>query len=80
MDQQRGHIDELGGHIHVEVFQGFHIRQILRSDPGDRNVIDVDVLLANEIKEQIEGAIVDLANGDRKRRLLGLFLLLLFSG
>ena len=38
----------------------------LCGDAGDGNVVDVDVLLADEVKQKIERAVIDLANGDRE--------------
>jgi len=48
-----------------------HVGQELRGDFGDGNVVDVDVLLANEVKQQVERAIVYLTDKDREGRLLG---------
>jgi len=35
------------------------------------NVIDIDVLLANEIEQQVEGTVIDVADHDRERELVG---------
>ena len=52
----------------------------LAGDAGDGNVVDVDVLLADEVKQKVEGTIVDLADGHGKRRLRGLFFVFVRSG
>jgi len=60
------------GNVHVKVLQVLHIAQILRRDLGDGNVINVDVLLAHQVQQQVERAIIDLADADRKWELVGL--------
>jgi hypothetical protein len=37
-------------------------------DAGNRDVVNVDILLANQIKQQIQRTFVDIADRDRKRR------------
>ena len=44
-----------------------HVRQVLRGDLRDRNVVDVDVLLANQVEQQVERTFVDLADHDGER-------------
>ena len=41
--------------------------QVLLGDAGDGDVVNVDVLLANEVEQQIERAFVHLADGDGER-------------
>ena len=43
-----------------------HVGQKLRGDFGDGDVVDVDVLLADQVEQQVERAVVDLADEDRK--------------
>ncbi len=47
------------------------VGQELRRDLGDGDVVDVDVLLANQVEQQIERPVVHLAHDHRKWRLLG---------
>ena len=49
----------------------------LRGDARDGDVVDVDVLLADEVEQKVERAVVDLADGDGERRLRGLLFLCL---
>ena len=49
----------------------------LCGDLRNRDVVDIDVLLADQVEEQVERAVVDQANGDREWRLLALLFLLL---
>src|SRR5581483_6200458 len=72
VDQQRGHVDELGGYIHIELLHSFYISEILRRELRDRNVVYVDVLLADQIEQKVEWAFVDLSYGHRERKLAGL--------
>ncbi len=71
VNQQRRRVDELAGHVDVGGLELIDIGQELRGDLRDGNVVDVDVLLANQIEQQVERAVVDLADGDGERRLLG---------
>ena len=58
MDQGRGHEDELRADIEIHLARLIEISQILRSDGGDRDVADVDLLLADQIQQQIERPVV----------------------
>ena len=71
VNEQRGGVDEFAGHVHVAGFELVDVGQELRRDLGDGNVVDVDVLLADQVEQQVEGAVVDLAHEDRKRREIG---------
>ena len=73
VDEQRGGVDELAGHIHVGGAQLVDVGQELRRDFGDGDVVDVDVLLADQVEQQVERAVVDLADDDREGRLVGVF-------
>ena len=69
--QCRG-VNEFAGDVHVAGAQVFDVGEKLRRDFGDGDVVDVDVLPANEIEQQVERAVVDLADEDGKGRLLGI--------
>jgi len=58
--------------IHVGGLQLIYVGQELRRDPGDGNVVDVDVLLADQIEQKVERAVVDLRNHHREGRKIGL--------
>ena len=60
VDQERGHVDELAGGVDIGLLQVLGVFEELAGDAGDGNVVDVDVLLADEVEEEIEGAVVDL--------------------
>ncbi len=77
VDQQRGRVDKLARHIHIARLQLVHIGQKLRRDLANRNVVDVDVLLANQVQQQVERPVIHLAHHHRKWRLLRRFLGLL---
>jgi len=48
----------------------------LRGDGCDRDVVDVDVLLADEVKQQVERPFIDVGDRDGKGIVALLFLLL----
>src|SRR6185437_3469796 len=64
VNQDRGHVDELGRNINVQFSEAFYVGQILRSDLRDGDVVNVDVLLADEIEQEIEWAFVDIGDAD----------------
>jgi len=55
VDKQRRGVDELGGHVYVELLHALDVLQELRRDLGDRDIVDVDVLLADEVEQQSSG-------------------------
>ena len=59
-DQRRGHVDEIGGDIDIELFELVQIFQILARDLGDGNIVNVHLLLADQIQQQVERAIVGI--------------------
>ena len=71
VDQQRRRVDELGGNIHIELLHRLHVFQVLLGDLRNRDVVDVDVLLANEVEQQVERSVVHLVDHDREGRLVG---------
>ncbi len=73
VDEQRGGVDEVSGHVHVAGAELIDVGQKLRRDFGDGDVVDIDVLLADEIEQQVERAVVNLVHDDGKGRLLGIF-------
>ena len=72
VDEQRGGVDELAGHVHVAGLELVHVGQELRRDLGDGDVVDVDVLLADQVEQQVERAVVYLVDDDREGREIGL--------
>ncbi len=74
MNQQRRHVDELRCDIHIELLHSLYISQILCREFRDGNVVDVDVLLADQIEQEIERAFVDLSYSDSERELAWLAL------
>ena len=57
--------------IDVEVANVLDVGQILRGDLRDWNVIDVDVLLANQVQQQVERPVIDAAHAHRKGKDIG---------
>ncbi len=79
VDEQRGHVDELAGGVDVGLLELVAVVEKLRGEQRDGDVVDVDILLADEVEQEIERAVVDLADGDGEGRLRG-FLLGRFLG
>ena len=54
VNQRRGHHQELPGHVEVHLFHQLDVAEILLGDERDRDVVDVDLALANQMQEEIE--------------------------
>ena len=66
VDEQRRGVDEVAGDVDVGVLEVLDVGEKLRGDFRDGDVVDVDVLLADEVEQEVEGAVVDLADDDGK--------------
>src|SRR5947209_17321837 len=66
MDQHRSHINEISRDVHVEFANLLYIREVLRGDPGDGDIVDVDILLANEVEQEVERPFVNRSDFHRK--------------
>ena len=71
VDEQRGYVDELAGGVDVVLLEVVGVLEELGGDAADGDVVDVDVLAADEVEEEVEGAVVDLAYGDAEGGLRG---------
>ena len=71
VDQQRGHVDELRRHVHIQLLDALHVGEKLRGDFPDGNVVDINVLFADEIEKQVERPVVDLSHADREGKIAG---------
>ena len=60
--------------VYIGLLQLVRVIQKLCGDARNRNVVDIDVLLANQIEQQVERAVVDLANRHGEGRLRSLLL------
>ena len=58
VNQRGSHVDEVGGDVYVERFELVKVVEILLGDFGDGNIVDVHLLLADEIEQEIERAFV----------------------
>jgi hypothetical protein len=74
VDQQGSHVDEFRRNVHVQVLQVFHIPKILSRDFGNGNVININILLADKVQQQIERAVIHLADAHREREFIRLWL------
>ena len=76
MDERRRHHQEFARQIEVQLLQQVQILEVLLGDERDRNVVDVDLVLPDEMHEQIQRAFEGLQlDGDgvelRLERLVG---------
>src|ERR1019366_10580877 len=71
VNEQGCDVDELAGHIDVRGLQLVYIAQELGRNAGDGNVVDVDVLLANQVEQEVEWAVVNLGDDDGERGQIG---------
>ncbi len=58
MNQRRGHVDEVGGNVDIEFFELVQVVEILLGDFGDGDVVNVHLLLADQIEQQVERTLV----------------------
>jgi len=70
VDQQRCGVDKLSRYIDIGGLELVYISQKLGGDLSDRNVVDIDVLLADQVQQQVEGSVVNQSHADGKGRLL----------
>src|SRR5579862_2961683 len=63
MNQHGCHVYKFGGDVHIQFTQLFDISQVLRGDARDRNIVDIDILLANQVEQQVKGSFVNIADG-----------------
>ena len=68
VDQRRGHENEFPGHIDVQLLKQMEVVEVLLRDPRNRDIVDVDLLLANQVEQQVQRPLVHGAF-DRRRRL-----------
>jgi hypothetical protein len=54
VNQRRRHDEELAGDVEIQLLHQLDRLEILRGDQRDRDVVDADFVLPDEMKEQIE--------------------------
>jgi hypothetical protein len=59
VDKRRRHVNELRGHIYVELFELMKIVEVLRRDLGDLDIVNVHFLLFDEVEQEIERTLED---------------------
>ena len=62
VDQRRRHVDEVSRDVDIQLFELVEIIEILLGDLGDGNIVNVHLLLADQIEQEIERAFVRPAN------------------
>ena len=68
VDERRGHVDELGAQFDVELEGPLHVLQVLGGDGGDGDVVDVDLLLADQVQQQIKRPLIVFQMKVQRRR------------
>ena len=58
VDQGGRHVDEFGAQIDIHFTRFVHVLEVLRRDGGDRDVLDFNLLFADQVQQQIERPIV----------------------
>ena len=58
--QRRGHHHELARNIRVELGEHLDVGDVLLGDPGDGDVVDVHLVPADQVQQQIERPVVDV--------------------
>src|SRR6185295_11651889 len=56
-NERRGHHDVLARHVQVELLEQRDRVEILRGDQRDRNVVNVELVLPDEVKQEIQRAL-----------------------
>ena len=68
------HDDEFAGHVDVQLLEGLQIFEVLPGDALDRDVVDVELIALDQIKQEIEWALenfeLNLVIGSMSGRLL----------
>src|SRR4030095_14788469 len=54
------HHDKFAGKFDVELLEGLKIFEVLASNALDRNVVDVDLVLFDQVKQEVERSFEDL--------------------
>ena len=57
---ERGrHHQKVPGQVRVHAGKDFHVTHVLLGDPGDGNIVDVHLLPADEVEQQIQRPVID---------------------
>src|SRR4026207_2079195 len=54
------HDDEFAGHIDIQFLEGLQVLEVLPGDALDRDVVDVELIALDQIKQEIEWALENL--------------------
>src|SRR5512134_522977 len=73
VDQGRGHHKELARDVEIERLQRFEVREVLLRDPRDRDVVDVELVLADQVQQEVERPLEDFQADRDPRSPIGRF-------
>jgi hypothetical protein len=60
VDQIRRHYNELSRDLQVEHSKCFEILEVLARDPFNRNIVDINLVLFDEIEQEVQWTFKDL--------------------
>src|SRR5512141_64893 len=60
VDEGGGHHQELARDLEVQRLQHVEVGEVLLGDPGDGDVVDVELLLADQVQQDVEGPLEDV--------------------
>src|SRR6185295_16058963 len=66
VDQRGRHHQELSRDVEVQLLHQVDVLEVLRRDEGDRDVVDVDLVLLDEVQQQVERSL-EVVQPDRVR-------------
>ena len=72
--QRGGHVEEIGRDVDIEPLHVVQVLEILAGDFGDGDVVNIDLLPADEVEQQVEWTFVPFELnliGERGRNLFG---------
>jgi len=58
VDQRGRHVDKFRAQVHIHLPRPIQVLQILGSNGGDGDILDVDLLFANQVQQQVEGPFI----------------------
>ena len=67
VNERRGHENKFARHVNIQLLEHPQVVEVLFGDLGDGDVVDVDFLLADEVKEEVERPFVDFELHGRRR-------------
>jgi len=58
VDQRGCHVDKLGAEVEIQLPRFVHVFEVLRGYGRDRDIFDIDLLLAYEVEQKIQRTLI----------------------